>query len=138
MVMIMKKINLILNFVSLILTFIFADVLSIYSFGSIPTLLTILYFLSIFLILDYVLITGSYILKKLITKEKILIKKIIGLILIFIALILILLFLVVVNVDYLHWYMYSSPFYLNIIVRSIEFLLPAAVLLVIGFLLIKK
>ena len=130
------KNNLILNFVSLILTFIFADVLSIYSFGSIPTLLTILYLLSIFLILDYVLITGSYILKKLITKEKILIKKIIGLILIFIALIL--LFLVVVNVDYLHWYMYSSPFYLNIIVRSIEFLLPAAVLLVIGFLLIKK
>ena len=138
MVMIMKKINLILNFVSLILTFIFADVLSIYSFGSIPTLLTILYLLSIFLILDYVLITGSYILKKLIKKEKILIKEIIGLILIFIALILILLFLVVVNVDYLHWYMYSSPFYLNIIVRSIEFLLPAAVLLVIGFLLIKK
>ena len=132
------KNNLILNFVSLILTFIFADVLSIYSFGSIPTLLTILYLLSIFLILDYVLITGSYILKKLITKEKILIKKIIGLILIFIALILILLFLVVVNVDYLHWYMYSSPFYLNIIVRSLEFLLPAAVLLVIGFLLIKK
>lgn len=132
------KNNLILNFVSLILTFIFADVLSIYSFGSIPTLLTILYFLSIFLILDYVLITGSYILKKLIKKEKILIKEIIGLILIFIALILILLFLVVVNVDYLHWYMYSSPFYLNIIVRSIEFLLPAAVLLVIGFLLIKK
>ena len=128
------KNNLVLNFVSLILTFIFADVLSIYSFGSIPTLLTILYLLSIFLILDYVLITGSYILKKLITKEKILIKKIIGLILIFIALILILLFLVVVNVDYLHWYMYSSPFYLNIIVRSIEFLLPAAVLLVIGFL----
>lgn len=132
------KNNLILNFVSLILTFIFADVLSIYSFGSIPTLLTILYLLSIFLILDYVLITGSYILKKLITKEKILIKEIIGLILIFIALILILLFLVVVNVDYLHWYMYSSPFYLNIIVRSLEFLLPAAVLLVIGFLLIKK
>ena len=132
------KNNLVLNFVSLILTFIFADVLSIYSFGSIPTLLTILYLLSIFLILDYVLITGSYILKKLIKKEKILIKKIIGLILIFIALILILLFLVVVNVDYLHWYMYSSPFYLNIIVRSIEFLLPAAVLLVIGFLLIKK
>lgn len=132
------KNNLILNFVSLILTFIFADVLSIYSFGSIPTLLTILYLLSIFLILDYVLITGSYILKKLITKEKILIKKIIGLILIFITLILILLFLVVVNVDYLHWYMYSSPFYLNIIVRSLEFLLPAAVLLVIGFLLIKK
>lgn len=132
------KNNLILNFVSLILTFIFADVLSIYSFGSIPTLLSILYLLSIFLILDYVLITGSYILKKLITKEKILIKEIIGLILIFIALILILLFLVVVNVDYLHWYMYSSPFYLNIIVRSLEFLLPAAVLLVIVFLLIKK
>ena len=132
------KNNLVLNFVSLILTFIFADVLSIYSFGSIPTLLTILYLLSIFLILDYVLITGSYILKKLITKEKILIKEIIGLILIFITLILILLFLVVVNVDYLHWYMYSSPFYLNIIVRSLEFLLPAAVLLVIGFLLIKK
>lgn len=132
------KNNLILNFVSLILTFIFADVLSIYSFGSIPTLLTILYLLSIFLILDYVLITGSYILKKLITKEKILIKEIIGLILIFITLTLILLFLVVVNVDYLHWYMYSSPFYLNIIVRSLEFLLPAAVLLVIGFLLIKK
>ena len=132
------KNNLVLNFVSLILTFIFADVLSIYSFGSIPTLLTILYLLSIFLILDYVLITGSYILKKLITKEKILIKEIIGLILIFITLILILLFLVVVNVDYLHWYMYSSQFYLNIIVRSLEFLLPAAVLLVIGFLLIKK
>ena len=132
------KNNLILNFVSLILTFIFADVLSIYSFGSIPTLLTILYLLSIFLILDYVLITGSYILKKLITKEKILIKEIIGLILIFITLILILLFLVVVNVDYLHWYMYSSPFYLNVIIRSVEFLLPSLILIGISIFLFRK
>ena len=42
------------------------------------------------------------------------------------------------NVGTLHWYMNSAPFYLNVIVRSIEFLLPSIMLIVIGINLIKR
>ena len=74
----------------------------------------------------------------MIKKEKLWINKIIGLILLFVAMLLVLLFLVVIDVDYLHWYMYSSPFYLNVIVRSFEFLLPSVILIVISISLIKN
>ena len=133
-----KGLIIFLSIITLFLTFIFAEIFSIYHLGSVPTLLTSLYLISIFAIFEYLSISITYIIRKLIKKEKLEIKKIIGLILLFVALLLVLLFFVIINVDYLHWYMYSSPFYLNIIVRSLEFLLPAAVLLVIGFLLIKK
>lgn len=82
-------------------------------------------------------ISITYIIRKLLKKEKLELKKIVGLILLFLSLLLVLLFLIVVNMDYLNWYAYSSPFYLNIIARSIEFLFPSIVLIVIGILLIK-
>jgi len=133
-----KGIIIMLSIITLALTFIFAEIFSIYHFGSAPTLLTSLYLISIFAIFEYLSIFIIYIVKKMIKKEKLEVKKIIGLILLFIALILSLLFLVVIDVDYLHWYMYSSPFYLNVIVRGIEFLLPSILLIIISILLIKN
>lgn len=133
-----KRTIIILSIITLILTFIFAEIFSIYHFGSIPTLLTTSYLIIIFSIFEYLLISITYVIRKLIKKEKIGIKKIIGLILLFIALLLVVLFLVVVNADYLNWYMYSSPFYLNVIVRSVEFLLPSLILIVVSIILLKK
>ena len=135
----MKKVTIIILSISvLILTFILAEIFSIYHIGSVPTLLTSLYLIFIFAILEYLSISITYIIRKMIKKEKLDLKKIISLVLLFVALLLVLLFLIVINVDYLHWYMYSSPFYLNVIVRSVEFLLPSIVLIVIGILLMKK
>lgn len=135
----MKKIIiLIISVIALLLTFLLAEIFSIYHFGSLPTILTTLYLISIFTILEYLSISITYIVRKLIKKEKLEIKKIIGLILIFIALLLILLYLVILNVDYLHWYMNSAPFYLNVIIRSIEFVIPSVILIVIGISLIKN
>lgn len=128
----------ILSIITLVLTFIFAEIFSIYHFGSIPTYLTTVYVISIFSIFEYLLISLTYIIKKRMKKEKIERKKIIGLILLFIALLLLLLYVIVINVDYLHWYMYSSPFYLNVIFRSVEFLIPSIILLIIGSLIIKN
>lgn len=137
----LKKILIILNIITLVLTFIFAEIFSIYHFGSIPTLLTSLYLMSIYVIFsifEYLLISITYVIRKLIKKEKIGIKKIIGLILLFVALLLILLFLVIINVDWLNWYLhYSTPFYLNVIVRIIEFLVPSLILIVVSIILLK-
>lgn len=137
----LKKILIILNIITLVLTFIFAKIFSIYHFGSIPTLLTSLYLMSIYVIFsifEYLLISITYVIRKLIKKEKIGIKKIIGLILLFVALLLILLFLVIINVDWLNWYLhYSTPFYLNVIVRIIEFLVPSLILIVVSIILLK-
>ena len=133
-----KRTIIILSIIILVLTFIFAEILSIYHFGNVPTLLTSLYLISIFSIFEYLSISITYIVRKLIKKEKLEIKKIIGLILLLVALLLILLYLVVLDIDYLHWYMNSVPFYLNVIVRSIEFLLPSIILIVIGINLIKR
>ena len=133
-----KGIIIILSIIALVLTFIFAEMLSILHFGSVPSLLTVLYLISIFAILEYLSISIIYIVEKMIKKEELWINKIIGLILLFVAMLLVLLFLVVIDIDYLHWYMYSSPFYLNVIVRSFEFLLPSVILLVISISLIKK
>ena len=70
--------------------------------------------------------------------KKIKMKKIIGLILLLISIMLFILFAVVLNADYLNWYMYSSPFYLNVIVRCVEFILPGIISLIIGIILLKK
>lgn len=136
-----KRIIFILSIITLALTFIFAEIFSIYHFGDVPTLLTSLNLISIyviFVIFEYLFISITYVIRKLIKKEKVGIKKIIGLILLFVALLLVLLFLIVIEVDYLHWYMYSSPFYLNVIVRSIEFLLPSIGFMIISIILLKK
>ena len=128
----------IISIISLILTFVFAELLSLYHFGSIPTLLTSLYLISMFAIIEYLFISITYIIKKIVKKQKIGVKKIIGLFLLFIALLFILSFLIVVDIDLLNWYVYSSPFYINVIIRSVEFLLPAIILIVISIVLMKK
>ena len=130
-----KSIIVILSIITLVLTFIFAEILSIYHFGRVPTLLTTLYLISIF---EYLSISLTYVIRKIIKKEKLGIKKIMGLILLFIALLLVLLFFIVVDVDYLNWYAYSSPFYLNVIFRSIEFLVPVIILIITSVLFIKN
>jgi len=134
----MKNNILIGTIVSMVITLIFAEIFSIYHFGSIPTLLTTLHLISIFSVFEYLSIAIIYVIRKKIKKEKLDIRMIIGLILLFIAIFLVLLFLIIIDVDYLHWYMYSSPFYLNVIVRSIEFLFPAIVLIIISILMIKN
>ena len=128
----------IISIISLILTFVFAELLRLYHFGSIPTLLTSLYLISMFAIIEYLFISITYIIKKIVKKQKIGVKKIIGLFLLFIALLFILSFLIVVDIDWLNWYVYSSPFYINVIIRSVEFLLPAIILIVISIVLMKK
>lgn len=133
-----KKSIIIITIITLIITFIFAEIFSIYHFGSIPTLLTTSYLISIFSIFEYLLISLTYIIKKRMKKEKIERKRIIGLILLFIALLLILFYIVSLNIDWLNWYAYSSPFYLNVIVKTIEYIIPSIILLIIGSLIIKN
>ena len=133
-----KRKILILTILTLVLTFIFAEIFSIYHFGSLPTLLTSLYLISIFLTFEYLSISLTYVIRKIIKKEKLSFKKILGLIFLFIALLLVLIFLIVLDFDYLNWYAYSSPFYLNVIYRSIEFLVPSIALTIFGILLIKS
>ena len=133
-----SRVIIIISIISLIFTFVLAELFSVYHFGSVPTLLTSLYLISIFAIMEYLFISITYIVKKISKKQKIGVKKIIGLLLLFIALLLILLFLIVVDIDWLNWYVYSSPFYINVIMRSIEMLLPSIILIGISILLIKN
>ena len=134
-----KRTIIILSIITLVLTFIFAEIFSIYHFGSVPTLLTTSYLIIIFSIFEYLFVSITYVIRKLIKKEKIQKTKIIGLILLFVALLLILWFVVVINVDWLNWYAhYSTPFYLNVIVKSIMYLLPSIILIIVSALLMKK
>ena len=133
-----SRVIIIISIISLIFTFVLAELFSVYHFGNVPTLLTSLYLISIFAIMEYLFISITYMVKKISKKQKIGVKKIIGLLLLFIALLLILLFLIVVDIDWLNWYLYSSPFYINVIMRSIEMLLPSIILIGISILLIKN
>lgn len=133
----MKRI-LISCIISLILTLLCAEIFSIYNFGSIPTLLTSLYLISMFAIFEYFTLFIIYVCRKLMNKEKIKTKETVSLIILFIALLLILFFIIAINIDWLNWYVYSSPFYINVIFRSVEFLLPATILIVISVILLKK
>lgn len=133
-----KSIGLFSSVIALILTFIFAEVFSLYHFGSVPTFLTVLYLISLFSVFDYILLSIVFIIKKIISKQKISGKEILGRILLFVSLILILGFIIVIDIDCLNWYAYSSPFYLNVIVRSVQFLLPSILFIIIGIVLIRK
>ena len=124
--------------IALTLTLIVAEIFSIYHFGSVPTLLTSLYLISIFAIIEYLFIAMNYIIAKRINRQKIGARKVIALLLFFVAVLLVLAFLVVLNLDWLVWYAYSSPFYFDIIYRSFEFLVPAIVLGVVGFVLFRR
>ena len=57
----MKKVILISSVISLVLTFFIGEILSIYSFGSYPTLLTSLYLITMFIVINYLIIVGTYI-----------------------------------------------------------------------------
>lgn len=129
---------LISSIISIIITLFLGEILSIYSFGSVPTLLTTLYLISMFSIINYLIIVGTYIVKKIIKKEKISLKKIIGLILLFVSLVLVLYYIIVLDIDYLNWYVNSAPFYFNVIFRSIEYLIPSIIMFIIGIKLINK
>lgn len=133
-----KRAIIILSIISLVLTFIFSEIFSIYHFGSVPTLLTSLYLISIFAIFEYLSISITYVIKEIIKKKKIKTIKIIGLILLFLSLLLILWFVIVINIDWLNWYANSTPFYINVIVKMIKYLLPSIVLTVISIVLLKK
>lgn len=133
-----KSLILLLSIIALLFTFIFANLFSIYHFGSTPTLLTSLYLTSIFVIFDYLLIFTTYIIKKLVRKEKLDNKKIITSILILGSLSLILSFVISTYIDYLTRYEPTKPFYLNVIKRIIEFLLPSIITLTISVLLLKR
>ena len=61
-----KRTIIILSIIVLVLTFIFAEIFSIYHFGNVPTLLTSLYLISIFAIFEYLSISITYIARKLI------------------------------------------------------------------------
>lgn len=135
----MKKRNILIGTViSFVLTFVLTELFSIYHFGDIPTLLTTYYLITIFSVLEYIVLTLIHIINKLIKKEKISGKEILGRILIFISMLLILFLGIVLEFDWLNWYAYSSPFYINVIVKIIKYLLPSILFLVIGIKLIKK
>ncbi len=125
-----KKTFLILSLIALISTFIFAAM-------NTPSPLTILSLISIFLTFEYFFLLLSYFVNKFVQNKKIRLSQIIGLVLPIISIVLILLFSIILNYDYLIWYAYSTPFYINVLTRSIEFLLPAIIIIIISLLLIK-
>ena len=133
-----KRIILTVSILALICMFVFSEIFSIYYFGSIPTLFTILYLITIFFIFEYLFLTITYVIGCCLKKQKIGFKKILGWACLLFAFMLTLLFVVVVNVDWIHQYMYSSPFYLNVISRCIEFIVPAGIFGTVGILLMKK
>ena len=138
----MKKILIIIGTIilSLIITFIFAETFSLYHFRTIPTFTTFTYLLFIFCFITYILLSLIYIISKKIKKEKIGIKKIVSLILFFASLLLVLGFIVLLNIDWITFYSMgnSAPFYVFILVRFLEFLLPSIILIIVGIVLLSK
>lgn len=135
----MKKKNILIGTIaSLVLTFVIADIFSIYHFKDIPTLITTLYLIAIFSLFEYISILIIYFFQKKKDKKKVTSKNLLGLLLLFIALILILSFLIIIDIDWLNWYASSAPFYINVIVRSLEFLLPALILITISVVLLRE
>ena len=138
----MKKIltNLGVIILSLIITFGLANVFCLYHFGDDFTITTTIYLLYGFIFLNYILFSLIYIIRKKLKNEKIGIKKIFRMLLIFMALIFLLGFIITLNLDWLTYYSNynSSPFYVFILVRALEFLLPAIILIIIDTILVIK
>ena len=66
-------------------------------------------------------------------------KKIINSVLYYLPIIFVLLFIIMVVIDFIGYNMFmSAPFYVNVLIRGIEFLLPAIVLFIIGRIYKKK
>lgn len=129
-----KKLIIILSIISFILTLIIGCILSLFKFN----IFNYLYLLLIFSIFEFISLVLYYLFFKIKNKDKIKLKKIFGLLLIFLCLLLFVLCVIVLDIDYLNWYMYSAPFYLNVIVRCVEFCLPGIISLIIGIILLKK
>lgn len=136
----MKKISILMVtcILALLITFVFAEIFSLYHFGAMPTIMTLLYLITLFCIFEYVILIMIYIIRKKKNNEKIEIEKFMSMILLFLSLLMILVFLIILDVDWLNWYAYSTPFYINVIVRSLEFLLPSVTFIVISIVLLKK
>lgn len=124
--------------ISLAITMFFSKIFSIYSFENLPTITTLFYMIAMFFIVSYIILLIVYIVGKKIKKEKIGTRKIIGMILFFISLMLVLGLVIILDVDYLNWYNNSTPFYVDVIVRCLEFLLPSILISVLGFYLSKN
>lgn len=138
----MKKIFVLVSatILSLIITFVYAEIFSLYHFGDSPTIYTLSYLISLFGILEYILLSLIYVIKKKLNKEKIGIKKAISLVLFFVSLMMILWCIILIDIDWLNYYsrFNSSPFYVFVIVRCLEFLLPSIILIIISIFLIKN
>lgn len=135
----MKKKFIILCFViAFLFTLLFSYVFGIYSFNSSITMRTFLYMVSIFSVLSYINIALYYLISKKIKKEKISLLKVTSMVLFLIAILLVIFLIIGLEIDYLNWYSNSSPFYIHVILRSIEYLAPAIFMVVIGIFLIKN
>lgn len=60
---------------SLLITFLFAETFSLYHFGTIPTITTSAYLITLFCVMEYIFLSVIYIINKKIHKEKIELKK---------------------------------------------------------------
>lgn len=136
----MKKIDILIDtIVSIILTFVLAEIFSLYHFGDKPTLLTSMYLISLFTMIEYSLLSLIYIIRKIMSKEKITIKEIVARVLLYGGLIFFILgYIISINIDWLNQYSSSSPFYVHVLIDSLEFLLPAITLIIISVVLSKK
>ena len=125
---------------NIILTFLLANFLSIYHFGSVPTLLTLIYLLSIFSIFEYIMLSIVYIVSKKLKKEKIGYKKIIKIVFYFIFLLSILCFIFATEIDWINYHSngYSAPFHLYVIENAITILIPPILLIVICAFLFRR
>lgn len=126
--------------VSLILTFVLAELLSLYHFGTVPTILTIIYLVSLFCIFEYLILTVKFIINKKKNHQTISYKNIFSMILFFISLLLVLYFIFATNIDWLNYYSKgdSAPFYLTIITNGIKILIPSVISFVLGIFISKK
>ena len=123
--------------VSLILTFVLAELLSLYHFGTLPTVLTII---SLFCIFEYLILLANFIVNKKKKHQTISHRNIFSMILFFLSLLLVLYFIFTTNIDWLNYYSRgdSAPFYLIIIVNGIKILIPSVISFILGIFISKK
>lgn len=126
--------------VSLILTFVLAELLSLYHFGTVPTTLTIIYLVSLFCIFEYLILAVKFIINKKKDHQTISHKNIFSMILFFLSFLLVLYFIFATNIDWLNYYsrVDSTPFYLTIITNGIKILIPSIISFLLGIFVSKK
>lgn len=55
-----------------------------------------------------------------------------------ISIILIVVFVVTLGVDYSRYYMYAAPYYIYIIARAVEFVIPSIIMFIVAKIVKKK